>query len=188
MKSIKKLCLALLACLCTSATVFGLASCEGLGNFGNANNSSNDDSESSVSSTLLDDSDEENKDDSSQSEEESSQEESVSNENSSEIEESSSDEKEEEEDTPPVGTGDMANLDYVSTQIINNWVVHSDLSLQSDSVSENSTSAIRGSFNNVGADCYTGEGGNWVWTAVCFDLKSYYGSSQNLQGKCVPLI
>ena len=76
---------------------------------------------------------------------------------------------------------ELTNIEYMSTKLIADWMVHADLSTQSKVASENSTSAVRGSFNNVGANCYTGEGGNWVWTAVCFDLKAVYGQSKNLK-------
>ena len=89
--------------------------------------------------------------------------------------------KDDEDDEDDKEEKELLDSEYISTQIIADWVVHSDLSTQSSVVSENSTSAVRGAFNNKGADCYTGEGGNWVWTAVCFDLKAFYGQNINLK-------
>lgn len=92
---------------------------------------------------------------------------------------------------PPVlpDSNDWANLDYVSTEAIDKYIVAPELQLQTDTVSplEESTSALRGSFHesmtDEGYDSTqdpNGDGGIWVWTAVKVDLKKIYGNSVDL--------
>ena len=87
---------------------------------------------------------------------------------------------------------DWANLEQLSTELIGDWVVHANLTLQKDVVSPdgNSGSAIRGSFHenmtNNGYDSSqdpNGDGGKWVWTAVTIDLKAIYGHSVDLSNQ-----
>ena len=96
---------------------------------------------------------------------------------------SGEDDEDDKDDTGDKEDKELLDSEYISTQIIADWIVHSNLSTQSSVVSENSISAVRGAFNNKGADCYTGEGGNWVWTAVCFDINAFYGQAINLKDK-----
>lgn len=88
--------------------------------------------------------------------------------------------------------GDWANLGQLSTELIGDWVVHANLTLQKDVVSPdgNSGSAIRGSFHeNMTDNGYdstqdpNGDGGKWVWTAVTIDLKTIYGHSVDLSNQ-----
>lgn len=80
---------------------------------------------------------------------------------------------------------DLANLQYVSTKIINNWVVHSNLTMQRDYAYGASKEAIKGSFHYTMGEAYTGYGGNHVWTAVCLDLEKVYGACQNLKNSVI---
>ena len=86
---------------------------------------------------------------------------------------------------PTADNGDLADMRYVSSKIINNWMVVSDLSLQSEHTYGNSGSAIKGSFDYTKGEAYTGNGGNQVWTALCLDLQTIYGDYKNLQGQSI---
>ncbi len=80
---------------------------------------------------------------------------------------------------------DLSDLTYASSKIINNWMAVSDLALQNECISDNSTSAIKGVFNYRMGEAYTEMGGHQIWTAVGFDLQAYLGTSQNLTGKVI---
>ncbi|MBQ7948445.1 MAG: hypothetical protein IJ284_01645 [Clostridia bacterium] len=87
---------------------------------------------------------------------------------------------------------DLATLEYLSSEIVAQWMMQSDLVLQDEIVSKDSTSALRGSFNEDDADEWydspqapNGDGGKWVWTSACLDFDILYGKNANLTGKAL---
>ena len=78
---------------------------------------------------------------------------------------------------------DLAISPYISTSIIADWNIHSDLTVQSETVSTDSTYALRGAFNVANADSWYDspeDGGTWVWTVITLDLVQLYGETTDL--------
>ncbi len=155
MKSIKKFFLALLVCLFSSTIPFGIASCQYLGDLNSNSNYTEPPSNTS----------EKNESDS--------------------FDDNSTPDDSTPDDAIPTDRRDFADTKYATTKIINNYVVHSDLTQQSSVASQDSESALKGAFSHKNGEAYTDRGANEVWTAVCFDLETFYGETQNLQGKSV---
>jgi len=87
---------------------------------------------------------------------------------------------------------DLATKQYLTSEIVNNYMLEAKLVLQDQVVSENSTSALKGSFNEDDADDWydssqdpNGDGGKWVWSTACLDFDTLYGKNVNLTGKAL---
>ena len=84
-----------------------------------------------------------------------------------------------------VDKGDYADPNIMESKQINRYVAYSDLVLQDEVVSADSTSAIKGTFSNKGVEAYTETGKNEIWSTVCFDLEALYGGLANMQNKTI---
>lgn len=89
----------------------------------------------------------------------------------------------------PRDEGDLSTSKFISTKIIDKWLTHAALTVQSDIVSTNSVSSLKGAFNAKDAEeTYdstqdpNGDGGKWTWTVVTLDLKAMNGGSKNVNG------
>ena len=83
---------------------------------------------------------------------------------------------------------DLSTSEYISTSIIDRWLTYSRLEVQSEVVSGNSNSALKGAFHeNDAMETYdskqdpNGDGGRWTWTAITLDLTKMYGESKNVK-------
>ena len=168
----KKTLTALLLSLMTTFFISGISAC--------TSTNSNTSNESSLEST---------QEESSLESVNSSMEESSNSPSSSSTESSEDSEENSSTDTPPdisedpilLDEGDYAGTDYTKTVIVADYNTHSTLSLQTEVVSENSNSALKGIFHKKDANSvYTDEGGEWVWSLLTFDLTKIYGSLTDL--------
>ncbi len=86
---------------------------------------------------------------------------------------------------------DLADPTYISTDHIGTWMVDANLELQKQVVSQDSSSALKGSFHLDMADEWydssqsaDGDGGKWIWTTIAIDVTHLIGyPNVHLQGK-----
>jgi len=110
-------------------------------------------------------------------------------ENSSFFEESASEEtserdssSSEEETLQKEEDGDLATTAPIRSRAPQNYGTHNILSIQSETVSENSTAALKGVFNSIDAPVYK-DYMIWTWASLC--LGEHFNQKVDLKGKAL---
>lgn len=82
--------------------------------------------------------------------------------------------------TPLSEKDDLSTNGCTGSRAPENYGTLSKTEIQSHTVSEASTQALKGTFNNIGAPVYNG---SQIWTFAEFNLTKYYGESIDLRSK-----